>query len=72
MLMTVLYVHAKNKRVLSILTEVLIQVSDWLSLHLNVNKTVCMCMYFSQNPTVTPHPDVFVKGEKLKVVSDSK
>ncbi len=28
-------------------------------------------MYFSQKPTVIPH-DVFVKGEKLKVVSDFK
>ncbi len=48
-------------------------VSDWLSnsyLHLNISKTVSM--YFSQKPTVIPHPDVFVKGEKLKVVSDFK
>lgn len=27
---------------------------------------------FSQKPTVIPHPDVFVKGEKLKVISDFK
>lgn len=71
---TVLYVHGKNKQqAANILTEVLVHVSDWLSnsyLHLNISKTVCM--YFSQKPTVIPHPDVFVKGEKLKVVSDFK
>lgn len=29
-------------------------------------------MFFSQKPTVIPYPDVFVKGEKHKVVSDLK
>ncbi len=71
---TVLYVHAKNRQqAVNILIEVLVHVSDWLSnsdLHLNISKTVCM--YFSQKLTVIPHPDVLVKGEKLKVVSDFK
>ncbi len=72
--MTQFYVHATNKQqAVNIQTEVLVHVSDWLSnsyLHFNTSKTVCI--YFSQNPTVIPHPDVFVKGEKLKVVSDFK
>ena len=49
----------------------MVHVSDWLGnscLHANINKT----MFFLRKPTETHQPDVFVEGEKLKVVSDFK
>ncbi len=54
-------------------TAAMVHVSDRFKhscLHLNVNKTVFM--FFLRKPTETHQPDVFVKGEKLKVVSDFK
>uniref|UniRef100_A0AAR2J957 Reverse transcriptase domain-containing protein n=1 Tax=Pygocentrus nattereri TaxID=42514 RepID=A0AAR2J957_PYGNA len=71
---TVLYVHAKNKQqAASELTAAMVLISDWLSnscLYLNINKTVCM--FFSQKLTEMIQADVLVRGEKLKLVSDTK
>ena len=71
---TVLYTHAKTKeQAATKLTAALVHVSDWLKtsfLHLNTNKTVCM--FFSKKSSNAQHPDVFIEGEKLTVVSDFK
>ena len=69
---TLIYVLANSKQQdAKELTTVVVQVTKWLRdlcWHLNVKKTVCM--FFAKRATDATEPDVYVSGEKLKLVSD--
>jgi len=71
---TVIYTHGKNiKQVSEKLTQSMAHVAEWLNqscLKLNVNKTVSM--YFSKSNIANNQADIFVMGEKIKVVSEFK
>ena len=71
---TVLHVHAENKQLATErLSAALVHVYDWLRnscLHLNTNKTVCM--FFSRNSTDPVHPNIFINGSSIQVVSEFK
>lgn len=72
--MTQSYVHAKHKEQAAIeLTDAMTKVYHWLEgshLHLNISKTVCM--YFSKTASVDNDPNVFVEGQKIRVVQEFK
>ncbi len=67
--------HAK-KQAANYQTEALVHVSYWLSkiyrFEYKQNRLYVLSvrMFFSQKSRVIPHSGVFVKGEKLKDVSD--
>lgn len=71
--MTQFFMYARNKQRAANRPAGMVHASDWLSnscLHLSTNQTVSM--FFTWKPTVTRQPAVFVKGEKVKMVSDLK
>lgn len=71
---TVIYTHGNNiKQVAEKLTQSMAHVSEWLNqscLKLNVNKTVSM--FFSKSNIENSQADIYVTGEKIKVVSEFK